>query len=490
MMKQATKTLVLLTGIILSATAASTIFLLYSWNLRAALDKKITENSNEMLAATELDIGLQRQKGIVASYLMDAGNKEWLQQLALLKNEFRLDIQEVFNDFRTETERSMITEIKEAFENYDKTRDDVITLYDLGQREEAITLFLNKLNNLYLRVANRTNEVVMLNKKELEEVLSGSQKIAQHLTWIVAASGALTTALGITLIWVLIFRFYHPLRQLTTTAEQIAGAGKGTYLDGKDDIDALGYYLSVLISKLSDTRFSLEASQKNLEHSERLAAIGNAVAKLMHDIRNRIAVIGLLTSNVHKILEKEGHTIEQTSIIIDEIRKLERMLHDIRDFSKHVTYKMELTDLNSLIRKTIDRLSPEMLSNVLIRVKLNPEISKISIDCERIEQVLMNLVNNSVEAMNANGNISIITENDNNYGVVMIVEDNGPGIPEVTREKLFEPFFTTKKTGNGLGLTICEQIIQEHGGSIELDTNMTRGAKFVIKFPSATSYDS
>ena len=108
----------------------------------------------------------------------------------------------------------------------------------------------------------------------------------------------------------------------------------------------------------------------------------------------------------------------------------------------------------------------------------------MSIDPEQIRRVILNLVDNAIEAMDRRGAIDIETRHDvNNNLVRVVVADNGPGIPVAEREKLFLPYYSTKQRGSGLGLAIVRRIVAEHGGSIDVTDNQPRGTRFAIELP-------
>jgi signal transduction histidine kinase len=478
------KMFVLLIGLTVLGTVASGVSLFYAWHMRKALDRSLTENLWKMIATADLDIALQRQKGLVASYLLDRGNGKWLEDLPRYEAEFRLTINKMLKECESAAECSMLRDIKGAYDEYDRIRDQVEALYEEGKRNEGTDLYLQQIGGQYARVAGLSSRYLSYQRAALEKISRKSQDEVWRLTYFVTASAVVTGILGAALVWLLLVRVYRPLSQLAMTAERVTSGAARPTLSGDDDLLALERSLKALVSNLSGTRADLEATRRQLQHSERLASVGNAVAQLLHDIKNRLLVVGLYATSISKSAGNVQQTRTQSEVVLDEIRKLEKMLRDIRDFSKPMTFHHEMTSLNVLLEKTMGRLTEQLPAGIVIDQDLDRNIADLLLDRERIEQVVINLIHNSLEALGSEGNIRVATRRDGTQGVILTIEDNGPGIPEPVRERIFDPFFTTKRTGNGLGLAICREIMREHGGSIRLDPEVTTGARFEVRFPA------
>ena len=126
-----------------------------------------------------------------------------------------------------------------------------------------------------------------------------------------------------------------------------------------------------------------------------------------------------------------------------------------------------------------------LFTDVQIRTHVGEALPKVSVDAEQIRRVLINLIDNAVEAMDRHGAIEIETQHDPANNLVrIVVADNGPGIPLAERDKLFLPYYSTKRRGSGLGLAIVRRIVAEHGGSIEVTDNTPRGTRFAIELPA------
>jgi two-component system nitrogen regulation sensor histidine kinase NtrY len=142
------------------------------------------------------------------------------------------------------------------------------------------------------------------------------------------------------------------------------------------------------------------------------------------------------------------------------------------------------SNLNGVLDETL-ALYKGIASHITLDRRLSPALPPVRLDVEQIRRVVINLVDNAIEAMGETaGTITVETQHDPANAVArLVIADNGPGVPPAEREKLFMPYYSTKRRGSGLGLAIVRRIVAEHGGSIELGDNSPRGSRFVIELP-------
>jgi two-component system nitrogen regulation sensor histidine kinase NtrY len=163
---------------------------------------------------------------------------------------------------------------------------------------------------------------------------------------------------------------------------------------------------------------------------------------------------------------------------------LKGLVDEFSQFARMPTPKTAPTDVHALIAETL-ALYNGLFSDVTIDQRFDAEVPPVRLDPEQIRRVIINLVDNAVEAMERRGQIVVETQRDPaNHLVRIVVADDGPGIPPAEREKLFLPYYSTKRRGSGLGLAIVRRIIAEHGGSIEVGDNTPHGTRFTIELPS------
>ncbi|HAX97472.1 MAG TPA: hypothetical protein DCY12_00880 [Candidatus Atribacteria bacterium] len=239
-------------------------------------------------------------------------------------------------------------------------------------------------------------------------------------------------------------------------------------------------YFTALIRDVTETK----TLQEQLLQSARLAALGQLVAEITHEIKNPLILIGGFAQQLKKTITGEKESTK-LNIIVEEIRRLENLLLELREFYLPKSLKFEPLNINELLEEVylLTKDSWEK-KNILATLKTEGDGNLIEGDKEKLKQVLLNLVKNAVEAMEEGGNLSIQSGVANNMVEIKILDD-GPGIPKSDQEKIFNPFFTTKKHGSGLGLPICKRIIEDHpNSSLNLTSEDGKGTVAKITFPA------
>ena len=239
-------------------------------------------------------------------------------------------------------------------------------------------------------------------------------------------------------------------------------------------------YFTALIRDVTETK----TLQEQLLQSERLAALGQLVAEITHEIKNPLIIIGGFAQQLKKTITGEKE-LSKLTIIVEEIRRLESLLLELREFYLPKNLEFETLNINDLLEE-VYLLTKDSWEKKNIRTTLMTERKQnfIEGDKEKLKQVLLNLVKNAVEAMGEGGNLSIQSGVTDNMVEVKIVDD-GPGISKSDQEKIFNPFFTTKKQGSGLGLPICKRIIGDHpNSSLSLTSKNGKGTVAKIIFPA------
>jgi len=218
--------------------------------------------------------------------------------------------------------------------------------------------------------------------------------------------------------------------------------------------------------------------------SERLAAVGQAVAHVAHEIKNPLMIIGGFSSQIRSKIdnEKDRHKLE---MVLDEVSRLERMVADLGDFTKEYKLVKRPAHLNSVVKDVI-----QIMTGVCDQEKysfeklLSEDVEEIECDPDKLKQVFINVISNGLEAMQDGGTISISTEKIPK-GVEIRINDEGTGIDPDRLQNIFEPFYTTREHGSGLGLSISYKLIEAHNGDIWAISAPGEGTTFIIQIPSS-----
>jgi two-component system sensor histidine kinase HydH len=250
------------------------------------------------------------------------------------------------------------------------------------------------------------------------------------------------------------------------------------------------YFLTgKLVAMLKIKTVQLERQKDNLEElvmlktiellkAEKLSAIGELCARISHDIRNPVSII----KNTVEIMKMRHHLDEKTKVdfqrIENAVERISHQVNDVLDYVRDAPLKLEICFISDIINAAISTISfPE-------RIRLKVFQSEIAVMCDpiKIEAVFRNLLLNAIQAIQRDGKISVRVI-EKHESLLIELENSGSGIPQDVLPKIFDPLFTTKQQGTGLGLPICKNIIEKHGGKIDVNTTVNRGTTFVIELP-------
>lgn len=234
--------------------------------------------------------------------------------------------------------------------------------------------------------------------------------------------------------------------------------------------------------ELEDSERQLRKNQAYLLKTERLAAIGRMAATVAHEIRSPLVPIGGYARAALDDFACRGVKKEDLEIIVEEVERLEKILASMLDYSKEAKPEFSEHDLNLIVNKTVGLMGERLREKKIeLETDLVPQLPLIMIDGEQIQQVLLNLVHNALEAMEG-GKLSIRTKLREDF-VCLEVWDTGRGIPKEDIDRLFTPFFSTKPRGSGLGLPVAEKVVVDHGGFIDVQSHVGVGSKFTVNLP-------
>lgn len=244
------------------------------------------------------------------------------------------------------------------------------------------------------------------------------------------------------------------------------------------------------ITQCERTNRTLQDSQQRLLQAERLSTIGRMAALLAHEIRTPLAAIGGFSRKILRTTPEGDGRRDELQIIVDEVRRLERLVEEVLGYSKAAKPVLESTDINALLRAVLTTME-ESLNKASVRIilDLDPQLPHAEVDRFQLRQALINLISNAIDAMPTGGDLTVSTSGDGEYLEIGIA-DTGVGIAQENWSKLFAPFFTTKSSGTGLGLAIVSQVIDSHKGSLRFESNPGMGAAFNIRLAVHPAIDA
>jgi PAS domain S-box-containing protein len=259
----------------------------------------------------------------------------------------------------------------------------------------------------------------------------------------------------------------------------------------EDAYQGVAFVLDLTERKLAAD--ALREVQMELAHANRLATMGQLVASIAHEVNQPI---GAARNNAHAALRflsgdppDLAEVVEALECVVNDTYRAGDIVARIRDQVKKVPPRKEGVDLNDAIEEVIALVRGELSKNrVLVQTHLAQGLPKVHADRVQLQQVVLNLILNAIEAMTSvdgdTRELVIRTESSPAVGLHVTVGDSGPGVAPENRERIFESFYTTKSGGVGIGLSICRSIIDGHGGRLWADARLPRGAAFGFTLPA------
>ena len=248
-----------------------------------------------------------------------------------------------------------------------------------------------------------------------------------------------------------------------------------------------------LYSTLQERMAEIKRSHALLSRAEKFSFLGNLAARLAHEIKNPMTAIGTFIQMLPQKYDDEEFRRDFHNIAMEETARVNNLISELLDLVKTRESRFESADLHDLIDKMALLLSPQSKAkNVEIIRVFDPYVPRFKMDSEKIKQVILNILSNAVEFTPKGGKIEILTRNQSQNGkpsdVFIEIKDNGRGISGPMIDKIFDPYFTTKHkstlhSGTGLGLFVAYQNMRDHGGSIEVKSEVNEGTAFTLTLP-------
>ncbi len=248
-----------------------------------------------------------------------------------------------------------------------------------------------------------------------------------------------------------------------------------------DDATAVLAERNEALGRANELLFDLT---RQLRRAEQLATMGHLTATMAHEIGTPLNAVSLHLQLLGRSSGLSSADRQRLAIIDQQIQRLVKTIQDFLAAARIEPRPRAPVDLNALIRNVTSLMTPALAAKGIAHdLRLADRLPCIRADEHQLQQLLLNLLSNAVDAMPGGGRVRIETAAQDG-AVTLTVADSGPGIPPDLRDRVFEPFFTTKgSAGTGLGLAVCRSIVEVHHGTIELDSRSGDGATFVVKIP-------
>ena len=335
-----------------------------------------------------------------------------------------------------------------------------------------------------------------LARVEFGGLVAGVQipKSTAYLTAKVLFSSLMGVSFALLIASVLLSLFWsrritRPLEKLSDATKELGRGEFNIHIErtSNDEIGHLAESFNQMASELSIREKALNEAQAQLVQSEKMAAFGQLGAGIAHEVKNPLAgILGFAQLSLRKT-EKDSPLHKNLLQIEKETRRCKTIIENLLKFARQEKVQYAATDINRVVQDSIDIMGHQLgIHQIKVEKDLSANLPEIMANGNQIQQVLMNFMLNSQQAMNGNpGTVRLETAIADAQNIEIRVKDNGPGIPKEIQTKIFEPFFTTKPAGQGtgLGLSVSYGIIKDHGGIIRIVSQQGEGTLFIITLP-------
>lgn len=307
------------------------------------------------------------------------------------------------------------------------------------------------------------------------EMAEGELRTAFLLAFLIAAAGVVILAcvIGIRIG----FGITRPLHALLKGTREMARDNLQYRIPNNRD-DEIG----VLIESFNQMAQDLVENRRKRLEAEQIAAWREIARRLAHEIKNPLTPIQLAVQQMRDKYagddpEYQRFVTDCTEIVTEEVTTLRSLVEEFANFARMPSLSLAPSDLNKSVRRVV-RLYPD----ARIRLDLADNQPLLELDSEQMRRVLINLIENGIDASGKNGQITIRTHRDGETAVLSVI-DSGPGVPIADRTRIFQPYISTKESGMGLGLAVVRNIVEDHGGHISVTDAPTGGAQFDLQLP-------
>lgn len=322
-----------------------------------------------------------------------------------------------------------------------------------------------------------------------------------HASWQFIGYSAIAILITLGAIGALVWHLVHePVRALREATQRVGAGELGVQIpvDSRDELGELAESFNEMSRQLRKAKgLELQRAQDQMIHAEKLTSLGKLAAVVAHEINNPLSGILTYARLMRKWIERgddlathSGDMRDQLQLIESESRRCGEIVRNLLTFSRVAPLNLGEVDINAVVKQTLKLVDHHLeLGNISQRLELADGLPRLHGDASQLEQLLLALVMNAIDAMPREGTLRIATRV-NEGAVVIEVEDDGVGIPPDLLPRLFEPFVTTKSEegkGVGLGLAISKSIVERHNGAISVQSEPGRGTKFTIALPAEKS---
>ena len=421
--------------------------------------------------ADQLNAGFLGMRLAEKNYFL-YGDDATLREISIKIRETKDTLNEVKEDIIKAVGTSNFIKLEDLLNRYGLL---ITSLSQQGIKDQAVSKQLREVGQ---ELKKFSDNMTSLERANVNSIITRSKRILYLSFW--------------TIVIFALFFSQQIVRNISGSLHKIVALtqtiSRGNYqpIDTKPSDDEMG----AVVRAINTMAVELSKREKEIIQSKRLSSIGVLVAGVAHELNNPLNNISMIAQTYQEIYEQlsQEERIDFMSRIEEQTERLRLIIKNLLDFSRPKEPHLELVEPNQVIQKTLELINNMLdVSNIRTKLELDDRLPQIYIDEHQIQQVLVNITTNAIQAMNSGGQLTITSRYLREKDEVEIeIRDTGKGIPAEYLEHIFDPFFTTKEEGGtGLGLWVSYGIIKQHEGNIHVESSVDRGGTvFFVTLPS------
>jgi signal transduction histidine kinase len=492
------------TSLLLLAVGVGTAW--YVHRLQQTLNDALLDNASSMRAAEELEILLHEVRTKLDHFLI-TGDREYLKEAAGFRKDTDHWLSEAERWSGDPREKSFTKQARAGHGRFYDRLDGLLAEAPEAALPQKVRALIDEV--LSPEILQPTHSYLDFNEEEVAHSVRDNQLFASRLIWGLLLLGICGSGAGLAAGFGFARTFKRSLIQLSMPIRDAAGqlgevVGPVTLPSG-GDLHELEAVLRVVAQRIRAVIERLRRSEREVLHSEQLAALGQMAAAMAHELRNPLTSMKMLVQAAQEENYSAASDIDGPSesasgpclsgrdlaVFEDEISRLEKLIQSFLDFARPPHATKKVADVRALVEQAVGLVSGRA-ARIGARIVYSPPAEAVwsEVDADQVRQVLFNLLLNALEALRRGGVVGVALEKEADGGLSLRVTDDGCGLPAGLGERIFAPFITTKETGLGLGLSVCKRIIEAHGGAIAAANRAEGGAVFTVRLPPPSASES
>lgn len=471
----------------------------YVQRQQVAASEVIDHEMHGLVAMHNLYIVIREVRYQLNQYLR-LGEDRYLQDVVALETQAKTMLDNSRRLAKKPEQQEQLAKVADGYEKFVRELNAARQL-PASERHSLLDKWANtEINTLIL---NPAQECVVVNEQVVARTNEVNRKTANRLTQVFLLLALTGSVAGVLMGLTIARSLQSSLRELhgfvAGAAGRLEGSSEPFPSPPTGELIELRMGAKFLERRAIQVVEQLQQREHEVLRNEQLAAVGQLAAGLAHELRNPLMPMKMLVQAARSDSTGKGLGGRQLQILEEEISRMETSIQAFLDFARPPQVQKVRSDLRTIVSSAVDLLAGRASEqNIDIAAKLPAESCVLEIDATQIKQVILNLLLNAMDELQAHGHITITVDSGPPLapptnaavalqpGVRVAVSDDGPGISADLLPKIFEPFVTRKELGTGLGLTICLRIIEAHGGQMTASNRASGGAEFCFWLPTST----